>query len=60
MKMNDKEINELLSRGASSRVDFDPSLKNEITRAALDRMVREIKAQLARKKTVSVMVVTDR
>lgn len=58
--MNNKEIKELLSRGATTRVDLDPSLKNEITRAALDRMVREIKAQLARKKTVSVIVVAER
>lgn len=60
MTMIDKDVKELLSKGSASRVDLDPSLKNEITRAALDRMVREIKAQLARKKTVSVIVVTDR
>ena len=59
MKMNDKEIKELLSRGASSRVDFDPSLKNEITRSSLDGMIREVKGHLSRKRKVSVVVVKE-
>ena len=58
--MIDRETKELLSRGSASRVDFDPSLKNEITRSSLDKVTREIKLQLARKKSVSVIIVPDR
>jgi hypothetical protein len=59
MTMKDKEIKELLSRGAASRVDFDPSLKNEITRSSLDAMIREIKSTLAKRRKVSVVVVRE-
>lgn len=57
--MTDREIKELLSRGTASKVEFDPSLKNEITRASLDAMVRDVKGHLARKKRVSVVVVKE-
>ncbi len=57
--MNDREIKELLSRGSASRVEFDPSLRNEITRSSMDAMVREIKGSLARKRKVSVVVVKE-
>jgi hypothetical protein len=55
--MNDREIKELLSRGSTSRVDFDPALKNEITTSSLNAMVREIKGHISRKRRVSVVVV---
>ena len=57
--MNDREIKELLTRGSASRVDFDPSLKNEITRSSMDAMVRELKSHLARKRKVSVVLVKE-
>ena len=57
--MNDREIKELLSRGAASRFDFDPSVKTEITRSSLDSVVRDVKGQLARKRKVSVVVVKE-
>lgn len=56
--MNDKDTKELLSKGSATRFDFDPSLKNEITRSSLDAMVREIKCNLAKKRQLSVLVVT--
>ena len=59
MKMNDKEIKELLSRGASSTITFDPSLKNEITTSSLNAMVREIKGHVSRKRKVSVVLVKE-
>ena len=55
--MKDKEIKELLSRGASSTITFDPSLKNEITTSSLNAMVREIKGQVSRKRKVTVLIV---
>lgn len=57
--MTDREVKELLSRGTASKVEFDPSLKNEITRASLDAMVRDVKGHLARRRKVSVIVVKD-
>ena len=57
--MNDREIKELLTRGSTSRVDFDPSLRNEITRSSMDAMVRELKSHLARKRKVSVVLVKE-
>jgi hypothetical protein len=59
MTMNDKEIKDLLSRGSASRVDFDPALKNEITRSSMDAMVRVIKGSLARKRKVTVVLVKE-
>jgi hypothetical protein len=59
MKMNDKEIKELLSRGSFSTISFDPALKNEITRSSMDAMVRELKSHLARKRKVSVVLVKE-
>jgi len=59
MKMKDKEIKELLSRGASSTITFDPSLKNEITTSSLNAMLREIKGHVARKRKVSVVLVKE-
>jgi hypothetical protein len=55
--MNDKEIKDLLSRGTASRVDFDPALRNEITRSAMDAMIREVKGHISRKRKVSVLVI---
>ncbi len=55
--MNDREIKELLSRGSTSRVDFDPSLKSEITRSSLDAMIREVKGHISRKRKVSVLII---
>lgn len=57
--MNDREIKDLLSRGASSRIEFDPALKSEITRSSMDAMVREIKGSLARKRKVSVVLIKE-
>jgi hypothetical protein len=59
MRMNDREIKDLLSRGVASRVDFDPALKNEITRSSMDAMVRELKSHLAKKRKISVVVVKE-
>ena len=59
MTMNDKEIRELLSRGTASRIDFDPSLKNEITTSSLNALVREIKGHVSRKGKVSVVLVKE-
>jgi hypothetical protein len=59
MTMRDKEIKELLSRGASSTITFDPSLKNEITTSALNSMVREIKSEISRKRKISVVLVKE-
>ena len=59
MKMNDKEIKELLSRGSFSTITFDPSLKNEITTSSLNAMVREIKGHVSRKRKVSVVLVKE-
>ncbi len=55
--MNDKEIKDLLSRGTTSRVDFDPALKNEITRSSMDAIIREVKGHISRKRKVSVLVI---
>ncbi len=57
--MKDNEIKELLSRGASSTITFDPSLKNEITTSALNALNREIKSHVARKRKVSVVLVKE-
>lgn len=57
--MNDREIKELLSRGTASRIDFDPSLKNEITTSSLNALNREIKSQVSRKRKVSVVLVKE-
>lgn len=57
--MKDKEIRELLSRGSLNAIAFDPALKNEITRSSLDAMVRDVKAHLAKKRNVTVVVVKE-
>ena len=57
--MKDNEIKELLSRGASSTITFDPSLKNEITTSSLNALNREIKSHVARKRKVSVVLVKE-
>lgn len=57
--MIDRETKELLSRGSASRIDFDPSLKNEITRLSMDVMMREIKSHIARKRKVTVVIVKE-
>ena len=59
MKMYDKEIRELLSRGSYSTITFDPSLKTEITTSSLNALNREIKSHVARKRKVSVVLVKE-
>ena len=59
MKMNDKEIKELLSRGSFSTITFDPSLKNEITTSSLNALNREIKSHVSKKRKVSVVLVKE-
>ena len=57
--MTDREVRELLARGTTSKAEFDPSVKTEITRQSLDAMVREVKSHLARKRKVSVIIVKE-
>jgi len=55
--MKDAEIREILSKGSSSTYSFDPKIKSELTRSELDRMMKDVKAHLLKKKGVTVLVV---
>ena len=57
--MTDKEIKELLGRGTHQQFDLDPNMKNEINRATMDTVMREVRKQLSSKKRVSVVLVKE-
>ena len=57
--MNDKEIRALLSTGSTQTFTLDPNMKNEITRATIDVVFRDVKRALSAKKRVSIVVVTE-
>ena len=57
--MTDKEIKELLSKGSSQQFSFDPSLKNEINRATMEAIQREVRKSLSSKKSIAVVVVRE-
>lgn len=55
--MKNPEIRDILSRGATNTYSFDPNIKSEITRIDLDRMMKDVKGHLLKKKGVTVLVV---
>lgn len=55
--MKDAEIREIMSRGSTSTYSFDPKVKSELTRTDLDRMIKDVKGHLLRKRGVTVLVV---
>lgn len=57
--MSKDPIQDILKQGKSTSFSFDPSQKNEISKATLDSVAREVRKHLFAKKKVHVILVKE-